>query len=164
MPALMLIINPGSTSTKAALFEDNKKLAEEVVRHDPAELGKFDNVADQFDYRMEAINSWIDSLKFESSQLKAVVGRGAPLRPLEGGSYEITLQLLDDVIGLALQKVHQVLNGGPVFFTVYRPDARSVAQFDVVIQAGPLILPGDIPIAGQVRKGAAQHIERLVHG
>ncbi len=97
MPALMLIINPGSTSTKAALFEENKKVAEEVVRHDPVELGKFDNVADQFDYRMEAIDSWIDSLSIDTSQIKAIVGRGAPLRPLEGGSYEITPQLLEDV-------------------------------------------------------------------
>jgi len=97
MPALMLIINPGSTSTKTALFEDDRKVTEEVVRHDPAELGKFDNVADQFDYRMEAINKWIDSLESEPSRIRAVVGRGAPLRPLEGGSYEITPQLLDDV-------------------------------------------------------------------
>lgn len=97
MPALMLIVNPGSTSTKTALFEDHWKTAEEVVRHDPAELAKFDNVADQFDYRMQAIDAWIDSLGLDSSKIKAVVGRGAPLRPLEGGSYEITPQLLDDV-------------------------------------------------------------------
>jgi len=91
----MLIINPGSTSTKTALFDGDQKVAEEVVRHDPKELARFDNVADQFDYRMEAINSWIESLK--KDQLKAVVGRGAPLKPLEGGSYEISAQLLDDV-------------------------------------------------------------------
>lgn len=97
MPAFMLIVNPGSTSTKTALFDGSRKIAEEVVRHDPAELGKFDNVADQFDYRMEAINPWIDSLKLDPSQIKAVVGRGAPLRPLEGGSYNITPQLLEDV-------------------------------------------------------------------
>ena len=93
----ILIINPGSTSTKTALFEGDRKIAEEIVRHDPKELARFDNVADQFDYRMEAINSWIDSLKLTSGQIKAVVGRGAPLKPLEGGSYEISAQLLDDV-------------------------------------------------------------------
>ncbi|MCP4684882.1 MAG: butyrate kinase [bacterium] len=97
MPALMLIINPGSTSTKTALFDENNKVAEEVVRHEPAELGKFDNVADQFDYRMEAIDRWLESLNFEAADIKVVVGRGAPLKPLEGGSYEITPQLLDDV-------------------------------------------------------------------
>ena len=93
----MLIVNPGSTSTKTALFDGGQKVAEEVVRHDPKELARFDNVADQFDYRMEAINSWIESLNLADNQIKAVVGRGAPLKPLEGGSYEISDQLLDDV-------------------------------------------------------------------
>ncbi|RKX26174.1 MAG: butyrate kinase [Candidatus Zixiibacteriota bacterium] len=97
MAELMFIINPGSTSTKAALFDGNRQLAEETVRHDANELGKFDNVADQFDYRMQAINAWIDSLDYDANQVKAIVGRGAPLRPLEGGSYEITEQLLEDV-------------------------------------------------------------------
>ncbi len=97
MADYLLIINPGSTSTKAALFDGQKKIAEESIRHDHTELGKFDNVADQFDFRMEAINKWIESLDFDSAQLKAVVGRGAPLKPLEGGSYSISAQLLDDL-------------------------------------------------------------------
>ncbi|RME21100.1 MAG: butyrate kinase [Candidatus Zixiibacteriota bacterium] len=93
----LLIINPGSTSTKAALFEDDTKLAEEVVRHDPAKLAEFDNVADQFDFRMEAINAWLAGLDLEQHPPDAVVGRGAPLRPLEGGSYRITDQMIDDL-------------------------------------------------------------------
>ncbi len=97
MSDLLLIINPGSTSTKTALFDGDKKVADQTVRHDGAELGKFDNVADQFDYRMKDIQAWIDTLDIQPDALKAVVGRGAPLRPLEGGSYEITDQLLEDV-------------------------------------------------------------------
>jgi len=93
----LLIINPGSTSTKVALFDGCRKLAEEAVRHDPKELARFDNVADQFEYRMAAIDAWLDSLKLVTGQIKAVVGRGAPLKPLRGGSYEISDQLLDDV-------------------------------------------------------------------
>ncbi|MCX6834246.1 MAG: butyrate kinase [candidate division Zixibacteria bacterium] len=93
----MLIINPGSTSTKTALFDDRQKIAEETVRHDSVELVRFDNVADQFDYRMEGINRWIETLSLKEGQIKAVVGRGAPLRPLEGGSYAISEQMLEDV-------------------------------------------------------------------
>jgi butyrate kinase len=93
----MLIINPGSTSTKMALFDGDTKLAEEVIRHDPKELARFDNVADQFDYRMEGIDRWIDSLHLKPGQIKAVVGRGAPLKPLEGGSYEINEAMLHAV-------------------------------------------------------------------
>lgn len=97
MARLLLIINPGSTSTKTALFDGHTRLSEEVVRHNPEELTRFDNVADQFDYRMTAINAWIDTLTFDSNEIKAIVGRGAPLKPLEGGSYEISGTMLDDV-------------------------------------------------------------------
>jgi len=93
----MLIINPGSTSTKIALFDGNQKKSEENIRHDAKELSAFDNVADQFDFRMQGINGWINSLTLKDSDLKAVVGRGAPLKPLEGGSYEISDELLDAV-------------------------------------------------------------------
>lgn len=97
MPFKMLVVNPGSTSTKTAYFEDDKKIAEEIVRHNREDLAKFDNVADQFEYRMEAINSWIDSLNIENGTIDAVIGRGAPLKPLEGGSYKISSQMLDDL-------------------------------------------------------------------
>ncbi|MCK4302363.1 MAG: butyrate kinase [candidate division Zixibacteria bacterium] len=93
----MLIINPGSTSTKTALFDGDTKVTDQVVRHDADELARFDNVADQLEYRMKGINEWIDSLELKPEQLKAVIGRGAPLRPLEGGSYEITEAMLDDL-------------------------------------------------------------------
>ena len=93
----MLIINPGSTSTKTALFDGLQKATEETVRHDSKELARFDNVADQFDYRMEEINRWIATLDLKKGQIKAVVGRGAPLKPLEGGSYAISEQMLEDV-------------------------------------------------------------------
>jgi butyrate kinase len=95
----MLIINPGSTSTKTALFDGRDKKNEEVVRHDADELAKFDNVTEQLDYRMQAIDAWIDTLDLQPGDLKAVVGRGAPLKPLEGGSYEITPRMLDDLRG-----------------------------------------------------------------
>lgn len=97
MSHYLLVINPGSTSTKTALFDGNQMITEEVVRHDAKELARFDNVADQFSYRMQAIDRWIDTLRLKQGQIKVVVGRGAPLRPLEGGSYEITDQMIDDV-------------------------------------------------------------------
>jgi len=97
MSNFILVINPGSTSTKVALFDGNEKISEENFRHDAAELGRFDNVADQFEYRMRAIDRWLESHRFKPGQLKAVVGRGAPLRPMEGGSYQITDRMLDDL-------------------------------------------------------------------
>ena len=97
MSNYILVLNPGSTSTKIALFDSDEKIAEENFRHDAAELGRFDNVADQFEYRMSSIDRWLEAHRFQPGQLKAVVGRGAPLRPMEGGSYKITDRMLDDI-------------------------------------------------------------------
>lgn len=97
MSNFILVINPGSTSTKLALFEDENKISEEIVRHDLSELTKFDNVADQFEYRMLSIDGWLNSTGFDFKKLSAVIGRGALLRPLVGGSYEITDQMIDDI-------------------------------------------------------------------
>jgi butyrate kinase len=97
---LLLIVNPGSTSTKMALFDGATMVSEEVVRHDPKELAKFDNVAEQFDLRMQAIDHWIATLNLKAGSLAAVVGRGAPTKPLEGGSYDISEQMLADLRGM----------------------------------------------------------------
>ncbi len=97
MAELMLIINPGSTSTKTALFNGEQKIAEEVIRYDLEQLARFENVADQFEYRMKMIDTWIESLKLEKDSLKAIVGRGAPLKPLEGGSYKINDSMIEDI-------------------------------------------------------------------
>ena len=97
MPVRVIVINPGSTSTKVAFFEDGNKLSEEVIRHDRSELDKFDNVAEQFDYRMGMINNWLKSLELNNKPIEIVVGRGAPLKPLEGGAYGISDTMLDDL-------------------------------------------------------------------
>jgi butyrate kinase len=97
MADYLLIINPGSTSTRVALFDGDRKINDEMLRHERSELIRFDNVADQFDFRMEGVSAWIDSLGIEASEIKAVVGRGAPLRPLDGGSYAISEQMLSDL-------------------------------------------------------------------
>ncbi len=97
MPNLMLIINPGSTSTKVALFDGTNKQSEKTIRHDASELAEFDNVSEQQKLRLVAIETWIDSLQIDTNTLSAVIGRGAPLCPLEGGAYAINEKMLDDL-------------------------------------------------------------------
>ena len=97
MSDYLIVINPGSTTTKMALFDGPVKMAETFCRHDPEELAAFDNVADQFEYRMTEIDRWIESLSINQGELKAVVGRGAPLRPLDVGSFLISDQMIDDL-------------------------------------------------------------------
>ncbi|MCX6640868.1 MAG: butyrate kinase [bacterium] len=96
MKNTVLVINPGSTSTKIAIWATTGSIFQQTVTHPSEELAKFPKVVDQFDLRlgalMEAVGEWLDSDK-----LSAVVGRGGPLRPLEGGTYFINEPMLIDL-------------------------------------------------------------------
>ena len=97
MDEVIIVINPGSTSTKTALFRGDEKIAQENVSHPSDQLAKFDNVAEQFELRMTQIDQWLQSQKIGEKKVVAIAGRGAPVKPLEGGVYNINQQLLDDL-------------------------------------------------------------------
>ncbi|HHE46724.1 MAG TPA: butyrate kinase [Bacteroidetes bacterium] len=91
---VLIVINPGSTSTKFALWSRDGCVVERVVRHDAAQLAR--KVADQFDYRLGLIDRELESL-IDSVEVVGVVGRGGPLRPLEGGTYTVNDAMLNDL-------------------------------------------------------------------
>jgi len=98
MDKVIIVVNPGSTSTKVALFDlDNKCIADSAVSHPSDLLAKYDNVADQFDLRLSGIESWLEEQNIENKQVVAIAGRGAPMRPLESGIYNINEKMLDDL-------------------------------------------------------------------
>ncbi len=92
------MINPGSTSTKVALFEDEKKVAEENVIHDSAKLSSFAKTADQAPYRLGAILDFMTAHGWKESDLTCVVGRGGPLRPISAGTYKVNSKMLTDLV------------------------------------------------------------------
>ena len=97
MDKVIIVVNPGSTSTKVALFGKTKCLAEDTVTHPSDQLAEFENVADQFDLRMKAINNWLEEQGINGKEVVAIAGRGAPMRPLESGIYGINQKMLDDL-------------------------------------------------------------------
>jgi butyrate kinase len=97
MEKVIIVINPGSTSTKMALFCGKEKIAEENITHSSEQLAKFDNVAEQLELRMTGIEEWLNAQDINKKKVVAVAGRGAPLRPLEGGSYWINEKMLTDL-------------------------------------------------------------------
>ncbi|MCX6826157.1 MAG: butyrate kinase [candidate division Zixibacteria bacterium] len=97
MEEIIIVINPGSTSTKMSLFRGKEKIAEANVTHSSEQLAAFDNVADQFELRMKNIDNWLAGQNIDRIKVVAVAGRGAPLRPLEGGAYWINQKMLDDL-------------------------------------------------------------------
>ena len=89
-------INPGSTSTKLGLFENEKPIAKENVFHDSSILMQFPTINDQLDYRMEYIHDFIRKHNLDLSGLSAIVGRGGSSYSVESGIYEITPKLIED--------------------------------------------------------------------
>lgn len=92
-----LIINPGSTSTKIGVFEDETLLFEETLRHSTEEIAKYASIVDQKDFRKKIIMDLLAEKKFDIHSLQVVVGRGGMLKPIPGGTYAVTDDLLEDL-------------------------------------------------------------------
>lgn len=92
-----LIINPGSTSTKIGVFEDETLLFEETLRHSTEEIAQYASIVDQKDFRKEIITNLLASKDFDIHSLNMVVGRGGMLKPIPGGTYAVTDELLHDL-------------------------------------------------------------------
>lgn len=95
MPFHILSINPGSTSTKLAVFEDEKLIFKASVKHDSKTILSFHRIIDQYDFRMEAIMAELEKSKVDLKHLDAVVGRGGMLKPIPSGTYRVNDEMID---------------------------------------------------------------------
>jgi butyrate kinase len=106
-----LIINPGSTSTKIGVFDDEKQVFDKTLRHTTEEIAQFDHIVDQMNFRKNII---IDALKENNVDIKSfdvIVGRGGMLKPIEGGTYAVTDELCAD-LRVGVQGEHASNLGG----------------------------------------------------
>ncbi len=94
----ILAINPGSTSTKIGVFVDLNPIFLKNIQHDAAELEKFEKITDQFQYRKDIIAQQLNDAGVPEHVVKAVVGRGGLLRPIESGVYEVNDRMRQDLI------------------------------------------------------------------
>ncbi|MCR5209342.1 MAG: butyrate kinase [Lachnospiraceae bacterium] len=95
--AKLLVINPGSTSTKIGVFEDETLLFDETLRHSTEEISKYETIVDQKDFRLGIIMDFLKSKGLEAKDFDCVVGRGGMLKPIPGGTYPVTDDLLEDL-------------------------------------------------------------------
>lgn len=93
----ILAINPGATSTKIAIFDDEKLIFEKVLEHQGPELSKFEKVIDQYPYRLNIILDELAKAAVPLDTLHAIVARGGLLKPLPGGTYAVNEQMVDDL-------------------------------------------------------------------
>ena len=97
MSVKSLIINPGSTSTKIGVFEDETLLFEETLRHSTEEIAKYASIVDQKDFRKQIILDLLEKKNFDIKSLQVIVGRGGMLTPIPGGTYAVSDELLEDL-------------------------------------------------------------------
>ena len=106
-----LIINPGSTSTKIGVFEDETLLFEETLRHSTEEIASYATIVDQKDFRKNIIVSLLKDKNFDINSLNVVVGRGGMLKPIVSGTYAVSDALLAD-LKVGVQGQHASNLGG----------------------------------------------------
>lgn len=94
----ILAINPGSTSTKIAVYENENLIFRETISHNNSDLEKFDKIIDQFEYRKDIVLDTIKKQNFDLSELDAVAGRGGNFKPVEGGTYKVNQEMIKDLI------------------------------------------------------------------
>jgi butyrate kinase len=97
MTKRQLIINPGSTSTKIAVYEDENQIFEKTIRHSTDEISKYKKISEQFEYRKNLILEELKINKIELNSLSSVVGRGGLLKPIEGGTYKVNDEMVSDL-------------------------------------------------------------------
>ncbi len=93
----LLVINPGSTSTKIAIYDNEKLVFEETLRHSSEELSQYSTIFDQYQFRKNIILDILNEKGINITKLSAVVGRGGLLKPISGGTYEVNDRMLEDL-------------------------------------------------------------------
>lgn len=135
-----LIINPGSTSTKIGVFEDEALLFEETLRHSTEEIAQYASIVDQKDFRKQIILDLLDKKNFDIKSLQVVVGRGGMLKPIPGGTYAVSDELLHD-LKIGVQGQHASNLGGILAREI--GDSIGVPSFIV----DPVVVDELIPLA-----------------
>lgn len=125
----ILVINPGSTSTKLSLFINEKNIITSDVFHDSSILRSFKTINDQLPYRLKVIDKFIQENEIDLSDLDAIASRGGPCYSLTSGTYEVDDQLIEDtrsskgglyhssMLGVQMAKKIQEKYGGKIFMS-----------------------------------------------
>ncbi len=91
----ILVINPGSTSTKIAIYENEVEIYKKNIVHPSSELNNYKVATDQFAYRHQTVITFLEEIHFNLQELDAIVARGGALPPLEAGAYRINQSMID---------------------------------------------------------------------
>ncbi|MBO4419710.1 MAG: butyrate kinase [Oscillospiraceae bacterium] len=112
MSQKQLIINPGSTSTKLALYDGEQKLLQSSIEHKPEQLLAFEKIGDQVPFRLALIRDFMDQNNIKGEELSAVIGRGGLVFGLKMGGYEVNDELCEALVNHDYSQPHASNLGG----------------------------------------------------
>lgn len=136
MKEYILVINPGSTSTKIALFnQEGKEIFSRSITHSTEELSQFKSLLEQCPVRKKIILDTLKKEKIEFNSIKTIIGRGGVLKPLEAGTYEVNNKLINDLKNSPIEHASNL--GGIIAYEIaekidvpaYIADPVSVDEF-----------------------------------
>ena len=93
----ILAVNPGSTSTKFAVFDDLTEILNKTLRHSVDDLSPFRRILDQTEFRKKLIIDALSKSEIELSSLDVIVGRGGLIKPIPGGVYRVNDKMIADI-------------------------------------------------------------------
>ncbi len=125
---LVLVINPGSTSTKVAIFKGYDLLVQENLVHSTETLDGFAKITDQYAYRKDMILQWVVEAGYQPEHLKAVIGRGGLLKPMPSGTYSVTDVMIED-LKIGIQGEHASNLGGLIARAI--ADSQGIGSYIV---------------------------------
>lgn len=131
----IIAINPGSTSTKIAVYDNESPVLVKNLVHTTEELDPFERITDQFEYRKELIIKVLEDADIRMDLVRAVVGRGGLVKPIESGVYEVNDRLKEDLIHSPMGAEHASNLGGLIADDLARslPDAKAYIANPVVV-------------------------------
>ena len=112
----ILVINPGSTSTKVSYFEDEKEVRSKKIEHSIGELKKFKTIYDQYEFRKKEVIKFLEENNIKKEELSAIVGRGGLVRPIEAGTYLINEKMLEDLKNAPIEHASNL--GAPIAYEI----------------------------------------------
>lgn len=128
----LLAINPGSTSTKIGLFDDEELIFEETIRHSVEDLASYDKINQQNKFRKNLIIECLKEKAIELESLKALVARGGLLKPIEGGTYLVNDLMLKD-LNVGLMGQHASNLGALIAYDIAKENGIQAYIVDPVV-------------------------------
>ena len=132
--AQVLAINPGSTSTKIAVFEGRSPVFIQTLQHSKEELAQFELITDQFSFRKNLILEQLEDADIPLSSINVIMGRGGLLKPVESGVFAVNQKMVDDLINCNYGE-HASNLGGLIALDIAKtlPNAKAYIVNPVVV-------------------------------